>query len=289
MTRTTHSIYIGILTAIVVCTIAALVIYGTSYYKASLTERIYHPDHDSLKPSGTIGHGIGIFGSLLMITGIASYMARKRFRFMSRIGQLKYWLEFHIFLCTIGPVLILFHTAFKFGGIVAVSFWCMVAVFLSGIVGRFIYLQIPRSIEGRELSLTEIREMKRSITGEISKRENISEEYFRAVTEAISEQVPDRNKNLVAGMLSGYRRDRNILRSVRILLKSSQVPRREYKNILRLVKQDISLSRRIGRLDAMQRLFRYWHVIHLPFAIMMLIIMAVHIFITVLFGYRWIF
>jgi len=289
MTRTTHSIYIGILTAIVVCTIAALVIYGTSYYKASLTERIYHPGHDSLKPSGTIGHGIGIFGSLLMITGIASYMARKRFRFMSRIGQLKYWLEFHIFLCTIGPVLILFHTAFKFGGIVAVSFWCMVAVFLSGIVGRFIYLQIPRSIEGRELSLTEIREMKRSITGEISKRENISEEYFRAVTEAISEQVPDRNKNLVACMLSGYRRDRNILRSVRILLKSSQVPRREYKNILRLVKQDISLSRRIGRLDAMQRLFRYWHVIHLPFAIMMLIIMAVHIFITVLFGYRWIF
>lgn len=242
MTRTTHSIYIGILTAIVVCTIAALVIYGTSYYKAALTERIYHPDHDSLKPSGTIGHGIGIFGSLLMITGIASYMARKRFRFMSRIGHLKYWLEFHIFLCTIGPVLILFHTAFKFGGIVAVSFWCMVAVFLSGIVGRFIYLQIPRSIEGRELSLTEIREMKRNIAGEISKLENIRD-----------------------------------------------VQPGEYKKIARLVKQDKTLSRRISRLDAMQRLFRYWHVIHLPFAIMMLIIMAIHIFITVLFGYRWIF
>ncbi|MCU0455466.1 MAG: hypothetical protein MUE74_04115 [Bacteroidales bacterium] len=238
MTRTAHTIYIGILTVIAVCTFAALVIIGTSYYKVALTERMYHPDHDSLKPSGTIGHGIGILGSLLMITGIASYMARKRFRFLSRIGKLKYWLEFHIFLCTIGPLLILFHTAFKFGGIVAVSFWCMVAVFLSGIVGRFIYLQIPRSIEGRELSLTEIREMKRNIAGEISKRENITEEY---------------------------------------------------KNIVRLVKQDRSLSRKISRLDTMQRLFRYWHVVHLPFALIMLIIMAIHIFITVLFGYRWIF
>ena len=87
-------------------------------------------------------------------------MARKRYRILSRIGLLKHWLEFHIFLCTLGPILVLFHTAFKFGGLVAISFWSMVAVFLSGIIGRFIYLQIPRTIEGRELSLNEVRDMK---------------------------------------------------------------------------------------------------------------------------------
>jgi hypothetical protein len=73
---------------------------------------------------------------------------------------LKYWLEFHIFLCSLGPVMILFHTAFKFGGIVSISFWSMIAVVVSGIIGRFIYIQIPRTIEGRELSLNEVREMK---------------------------------------------------------------------------------------------------------------------------------
>ena len=121
----------------------------------------------SLKPSGIVGHGIGIFGSLFMVVGVISYMARKRYRFMSRMGILKYWLEFHIFLCTLGPVLVLFHTAFKFGGLVAVSFWSMVAVFLSGIAGRFIYLQIPRSIEGRELSLNEVRATKGDLAEEI--------------------------------------------------------------------------------------------------------------------------
>ena len=70
---------------------------------------------------------------------------------------------FHIFLCTLGPILVLFHTSYKFGGLVVISFWSMVAVFLSGIIGRFIYIQIPRTIEGRELSLNEIREMKSDV------------------------------------------------------------------------------------------------------------------------------
>jgi hypothetical protein len=78
---------------------------------------------------------------------------------MLRLGKLENWLEFHIFLCALGPIMVLFHTAYKFGGIVAVSFWSMVAVFLSGIIGRFIYLQIPRSIEGRELSLNDVKDL----------------------------------------------------------------------------------------------------------------------------------
>lgn len=74
---------------------------------------------------------------------------------LARFGRLKYWLEFHIFLCTLGPIMILFHTAFKFGGIVSISFWTMVLVVIIWVIGRFIYIQILRTIEGRELTLEE--------------------------------------------------------------------------------------------------------------------------------------
>lgn len=37
----------------------------------------------------------------------------------------------------------------------------------SGVVGRFIYKQIPRTIQGRELSLNEIKEMKDKIQEEL--------------------------------------------------------------------------------------------------------------------------
>jgi hypothetical protein len=56
-----------------------------------------------------------------------------------------------------------------------------------------------------------------------------------------------------------------------------------------MVRNDIKLNRRIDRLEYMQNLFRYWHVAHLPFALVMLIIMIVHVGVTILFGYRWIF
>ena len=61
------------------------------------------------------------------------------------------------------------------------------------------------------------------------------------------------------------------------------------REILGLVKNDISLSRRINRLQLMHNLFRYWHVAHLPFALVMLIIMLIHVGVTLAFGYRWIF
>ena len=169
MSKFAHRLYLSILVAIVFITLIILIYKGMSYYKLSLEERVYHPDHALLKPSGILGHGIGILGSLFMIIGMVTYMARKRYRSLSRLGLLKHWLEFHIFLCTLGPILVLFHTAFKFGGLVAVSFWSMVAVFLSGIIGRFIYIQIPRTIEGRELSLKEVKEMKSDVAGNCKK------------------------------------------------------------------------------------------------------------------------
>jgi hypothetical protein len=45
----------------------------------------------------------------------------------------------------------------------------------------------------------------------------------------------------------------------------------------------------LNRLQTMQTLFKYWHVAHLPFALIMLVIMVIHVAITIVFGYKWIF
>jgi len=220
---------------------------------------------------------------------VAIYMARKRYHFMSRLGILKHWLEFHIFLCTLGPILVLFHTAYKFGGLVAVSFWSMVAVFLSGIVGRFIYLQIPRTIEGQELSLNDIREMKIDIAGVLKNSHNLDEESYNVITNSIKKKVELYNSNPVAGFFRKYIDDLNTVRIIRSVLRKNRMPKTEVRQILELVENDIKLNRKIERLATMQNLFKYWHVIHSPFALVMLIIMVIHVGVTIAFGYRWIF
>lgn len=289
MSRVTHKIFIFILISIVSGTFIILLFKGISYYNTNLEERFFHADHNSLKPSGLVGHGLGIIGSLLMIFGMLSYMARKRFHVLSRWGLLKHWLEFHIFLCTIGPMMVMFHTSFKFGGIVAISFWSMVAVFLSGIIGRFIYIQIPRSIEGRELSLNEVRDMRFDICEFLKSNNRLNEESYQVILSAIAIKKDSTYRNSVGKFFNRYMNDFKVLGKVRNVLKKNELLPGEIRKIVGFIKKDISLSRKIERLNTMQKLFNYWHVAHLPFALVMLIIMVIHVAITLVFGYKWIF
>jgi hypothetical protein len=289
MSRIVHRVFIGILVTIVIISFTALIYNGMSYYRLGLEDRFYHPKHSLLKPSGSLGHGLGIIGSLCMIIGVGSYMARKRYRFLSRMGLLKYWLEVHIFLCTLGPIMVLFHTAYKFGGLVAVSFWSMVAVFLSGIIGRFIYIQIPRTLEGRVLSLQEVRGMKSDVAGMMKDSFGLDEESFINISDSIKNKTGTYHKNVLIRLIKKYADDRRSLRKVKSVLKRNKLPKQQNKKILDLLKAEIVLNRRIDWLDTMQDFFKYWHVVHLPFALIMLVIMVIHVCVTLVFGYHWIF
>jgi hypothetical protein len=258
---------------VIVAVTAYLAYIGYSYYNTSLEERFYHPRHTWFKPSGAFGHGLGIIGTLMILFGVSIYIARKRYNFMSKQLRLKYLLEFHIFLCTLGPILILFHTAFKFGGIVSIAFWSMVAVVISGVIGRFIYIQIPRTIEGRELTLNEVKGLKTDLSSALEEQPQIdseTQEFILSITNAEKPSFKDFYK---------LKRD----------LKGKNIPKEDRLYIQKLVKDDISLSGKIARLHTMQKLFKYWHVAHLPFALIMLIIVIIHVAITLAFGYKWIF
>ncbi len=287
MTKTLHTLFILLLTTIVIGVTVFLIYYGASYYNTSMEERFYHVDHKLFKPSGPLGHGLGIVGSLFMAIGVSTYMLRKRVRAFSRIGLLKHWLEFHIFLCTLGPILVLFHTAFKFGGIVSISFWSMVAVFLSGIIGRFIYIQIPRTIEGREMSLSEIKDTKTNLGTQLKEEYNLPQESYDIIIKSIGGNY--KSTNVVTNIITGYFEDVKSLRRINKVLKNNNLSKEESKQIIKNAKSEISLNRRISRLTTMQNLFKYWHVAHLPFALIMLIIMIIHVIVTITFGYRWIF
>jgi hypothetical protein len=42
-------------------------------------------------------------------------------------------------------------------------------------------------------------------------------------------------------------------------------------------------------LNRVERLFYYWHAIHMPFTIIMFVTLAAHVTVAILLGYRWIF
>ena len=275
MKKSVHRIYIGTMVSIVILITIYLAFTGYSYYSTPLEERFYPPSHNWFKPSGLFGQGLGVVGTFLILFGVSIYIARKRYNVLAKYIRLKYLLEFHIFLCTLGPILVLFHTAFKFGGIVSVAFWSMVAVVASGVIGRFIYIQIPRTIEGRELSLNEVKNLKTDVTEVLTKKYNLEPQVIQLFVNFTNETETAQKKPSI-GILDKT-------------LKQHQIEPAERKSILAMVKNERSLSRKIGRLELMKRLFKYWHVAHMPFALIMLIIVIIHIVVAFTFGYKWIF
>ncbi|HLG31833.1 MAG TPA: hypothetical protein VI362_02250 [Ignavibacteriaceae bacterium] len=291
MNKTLHRIYIGSFFAIGIIVTILLTIHGFDYYNTSLEERFFNEQHNELKPSGTLGHGFGIVGSLMMIIGVATYMVRKRYRKLFSFGYLKHWLEFHIFLCTVGPILVLYHTAFKFGGIVSVSFWSMVLVVLSGVVGRFIYVQIPRTIQGKELSIQELNNLKADAAQKV--RRVLSEDTM-SLSEYEKMASPDRYKNFrlthsIGFFIKDFFNIRKVMHQLNQNLMLNLIRKIEREEILKAARAEIVIARRIGLLRTFHKLFHYWHLAHLPFAITMFVIMLIHVLVTIIFGYKWIF
>ena len=144
------------LAVVLACVIVWVVVYGADYYRLPPSGRVFHPKHPDLRPSGRIGLRLGISG-LASFLCIYLYAARKRVKRMNKLGKTRNWLDFHIVLGIAAPIFITLHSSFKMNGIAGIAYWIMIAVMLSGIVGRYLYAQIPRSINAAELSMQEMQ------------------------------------------------------------------------------------------------------------------------------------
>lgn len=292
MSKKLHTIYVGMFFLIGISVTFLIVYNAYEYYSLPLKERFYSPLHNSFKPSGILGHAMGIVGSLMMIIGVSVYMVRKRWRRIMRWGVLKHWLEFHIFMCTVGPLLVLFHTAMKFGGIVSISFWSMVAVVLSGFIGRFIYVRIPRTLQGQELDFDILRKESEEITDMLKNMYNVSPEIIEKLENFSREEkykdIP--LSRIIPVVIKDYLRGRKMRKTLHHNVKLVYgLHDKATKDIIKAIDNKLLLIRRIGMLRTMQKLFHYWHVAHLPFAIIMFVIMFIHVGVTLTFGYKWIF
>ncbi|MGB5874685.1 MAG: hypothetical protein WBH56_13265, partial [Bacteroidota bacterium] len=256
-----------------------------------LEERPFHPQYDTLKPTGILGHGYGIIGSLMIISGVISYTSRKRLRSFARLGKIKYFLEFHIFLCLVGPILILYHTTLKFGGLVSVSFWSMTAVVLSGLVGRYFYIQIPKSIYGNELSAAELEKEKERLGDTFRTTFGMRPEVIKAI-DAIA--LPGKNVaemsllEVINFFVFNDLTRKTRLRHLFARLQRSGLRRQAVRQLRVLANHRIVLMRRVAFLQKFKQIFHYWHVIHLPFSIVMFLILFVHVAVALAFGYTWI-
>ncbi len=273
-------LYAGTFLAVilVICT-------GFDFYTTPLAERPHHPDYRLFRSAGIVSHGLGIVGTLQILL-LLLYSARKRTRLFRQWGALGKWLNLHIYLGISGPVLITLHTTFKVQGLVAVSYWSMMAVACSGVFGRYLYQQLPRNILGQELDANQMKRLKIDLDSKV-------ESAFTAGKEAVLalDRIATGGGDTQAGLQGLLTLPlRNLaLRSDLKKFARQFTPVAGARGAIRVAKKSVLLTRRMQVFQSVHALFHYWHVIHKPFAYLMLIIMVIHVLVTVLLGYRWVF
>lgn len=233
------------------------------------------------------GYWLGVAGGSLML-GLLIYPLRKRFRFLGFLGPLKHWFRFHLVGGIAGPLLVLFHSTFRVGSFNAgIALGSMLLVVASGLVGRFLYRRIHKGLYGSRATSAELqkaldRQLEAlapvlarvpAVAGEIGR--------FSALAARQPAGLPARIWHFVT---LGWSRRLAGRRIRRMLARYDADARRPGPGAdghrVRLAASADSTLRayqRTAQFASYERLFSLWHVIHVPFLVMLLVTAIVHV------------
>ncbi len=271
---------------VAVCAAMALInIAGLAYYAAPIGVRVRSDLHDWLKPTGYIGQSLGIVAFLGFLF-LWLYPLRKRLRPLSRLGSLPAWLDVHIVVGLTVPLIGATHAAWRFRGLIGLGYLAMFAVACSGIVGKYLYLRIPRARDGAELTRDQIERERGVLIATIASATDVPAERIveavRAETPSSGGGVWSRMRLLLLGDLTRGRRAGRLARKLGILESQPSFVR-----VLSLLRKEMRLEQQVVALEATRRLFRFWHIAHMPVAITALIAVTMHVVLAVVLGVTW--
>jgi len=271
--------------------------YGLNYYTLSAADRPLSPKHEALRPSGPIGIKLGLLG-VLMFFLIYLYPLRKKWGWLGRIGNSRHWLDFHVVLGATAPIIIAFHSTFKFGNIAGMAFWSMLAVTISGFVGRYLYSQIPRNLNAAELTMKEMLEIEESMRQELAEQKLAFGKRMESLYDLPTpEDVRDMPMlfALVYMILIDLKRPFKLsllrLQSagfsawIGSLFGLKRTGDLKLERAIVVARKQAALSKRILFLTRTQQVFNLWHVVHRPFSYAFAILAIVHIGLVLSMGY----
>lgn len=222
------------------------------------------------------GGGVPLFITLI-------YVFRKRIRWFKSWGNLSGWLDFHIFMGLVGPVLIVAHSDFKVGGLVAIAFWSMMISSISGIFGRYLYLQTAQE---KNSLLKRLKKWDAKIEKyRVGARREVAPEKIKKLKIAALRHAGAPTRTEALSPISIFSIPlKSFMGDFRLLFGYPKGHRDMTKKTRMALANYAIATRKIATLNVYEQLLGYWHAFHLPFAIFMYITALIHIVTALLFG-----
>lgn len=266
-------------------------LYGYSFLFVALVAGWLLSDKKLVDPNVGLGYWLGIVGGTMMLL-LLFYPAGKKSSLLRRLGLVKHWFQIHMILGLVGPLLILYHCNYSVDAINStIALYSMIAVAVSGIIGRYFYTRIHRGLYGKRANIEELRT-------EISDAVDNSSGLAAILPDFISEL------HALSSKLMGdeFTRTISIGHSLSWTVKYYFVRLRLYVMINRELKeratvnsvvrtntkklrrtanayaaQQAGLMRQVAQLSFYERLFSLWHLFHMPLFLLLVVSALVHV------------
>ncbi len=235
-----------------------------------------------------VGYGLGI-ASAACILILLIYPIRKRIKWLSPIGSPRTWFLVHMSMGVAAPIAALYHCGFSLGSLNSrIALTSILVVSGSGLIGRFLYRKIYSDWSGKRLHLKKSGQLKAATSSDL--------EFLKLVNERLAklDQLTQASRHSLAASIRWHlragwviRRERKALmefciRQLNRLARAKPMYRRERPRLMRALDAYLGERtlqiRQMARVQVYERLFALWHVAHLPFFILLVISVIVHVF-----------
>ena len=226
------------------------------------------------------GYWLGIMGGSAMLL-LLSYPLAKRSRWLNQRIAVRHWFRLHMMLGILGPLAILYHCNFQMGSLnSSVALICMLLVVASGVVGRYFYSKVHLGLYGQKANsqalLRTAQEQRSQLLHRFAAYPDLAEK-IEHIYHRLLPQQPMAGSSLGA-ILAAPRRwysrwlffsalNRHTEPELRTLMKDARATLDSYLDTLR----------KLAQLQLFERLLSWWHVLHMPIFIMMLITAVIHV------------
>jgi hypothetical protein len=272
-------------------------LYGYSILVATLIAGWLLSDQKLVDPNEGLGYWLGIIGGSMMLL-LVLYPAGKKSTILRRLGMVKHWFRIHMILGLVGPLLVLYHCNFSVNAINStVALYSMLAVTISGLIGRYFYTRIHRGLYGKRASIEELRT---EITDAVKNSRGLAailpkfiDELHRVSAKLMGDQYTRSIsiRHSLSWTLKYYyvrlRMHLLINAELKELATSSDAVRNNSKNLRHTANKyaadQVAMMRQVAQLAFYERLFSLWHVFHMPLFLLLIAsalahVLAVHMY-----------
>lgn len=239
-----------------------------------------------------LGYALGIV-AVCCIALLLLYPLRKRLKFLKFLGPARNWFRAHMTFGVLVPIAALYHCNFQLGSIISqLALFSALLVAGSGLIGRFLYRKIHRNLTGEKMDL---KRMRRELA--MDRPAGPKSLGFLGLVkqrvDAFDHRVLDGGDNLWRSIRVQLQLRSRTAREAEVLTNFgvAQLARESRRSPIISAHQDrlaaalfnyledhMRQVRRIATLQVHERLFALWHVVHLPFFILLLLSVVVHVF-----------